>query len=129
VTELSLTYDLQILPVLMQFECHAELAFPIEAIDADRIGAWIDDRLVRFIKPYLEMQSNENSLKDQMVEDPVAQVRLPKFAAEVMREKDGVKYYFISEETAAELFKRETNKSDNSNASGNRAVDGVAMEY
>jgi YHS domain-containing protein len=103
VTELVLSYDLQILPILMKFERHAELAFPLEQIDPEKIGSWIDDRLVGFVKTYLEMQSNEYYLKDQMVEDPVAHVRLPIFEAEATREKDGVKYYFISEETAAEF--------------------------
>lgn len=103
VTELVLSYDLQILPILMQFERHAELAFPLEQIDPEKIGVWIDDRIVGFVKTYLEMQSNEYYLKDQLVEDPVAHVRFPKFAAEATREKDGVKHYFISEETAAEF--------------------------
>ena len=103
VTELVLGYDLHILPILMKFERHAELAFPLDEVDSEKIGAWVDDRLVGFVKTYLEMQSNEYYLKDEMAEDPVAHVRLPKFAAEATRERDGVKYYFISEETASEF--------------------------
>jgi YHS domain-containing protein len=106
VTELVLSYDLQILPILMKFERHAELAFPLDQVNPEKIGDWIDDRLVGFVRTYLEMQSNEYYLKDQMVEDPVAHVRLPKFAAEATRERDGVKYYFVSEETAAEFAKQ-----------------------
>jgi YHS domain-containing protein len=49
------------------------------------------------------MQSNEYYLKDQMVEDPVAHVRFPKFAAETTREKGGKTYYYLSDATAAEF--------------------------
>jgi len=103
VTELVLTYDLQILPILMKFERHAELALPLDQVDAGKIGAWIDDRILGFVQTYLQMQSNEYYLKDQMVEDPVAHVRFPKFAAEATCVKNGKTYYFISDATAKEF--------------------------
>jgi YHS domain-containing protein len=103
ITELVLSYDLQILPILMKFERHAELAFPLDQVDTAKLGAWLDDRILGFVKTYLEMQSNEYYLKDQMVEDPVAHVRFPKFAAEATCEKEGKTYYFISDATAAEF--------------------------
>jgi YHS domain-containing protein len=101
VKELVLIYDLQILPILMDFERHAELSFPLDQVDTSKVGAWLDERILGFVKTYLEMQSNEYYLKDQMVEDPVAHVRFPKLAAEATREKSGKTYYFISDETAA----------------------------
>lgn len=99
-TELVLAYDLQILPILMKFERHAELALPLDQVDAAKVGEWIDDLILGFVRTYLEMQSNEYYLKDQMVEDPVAHVRFPKFAAEATRERNGVTYYFIGDTTA-----------------------------
>lgn len=105
ITELVLIYDLQILPILMNFERHAELAFPLDQVDSAKVGAWLDERIMGFVKTYLEMQSNDYYLKDQMVEDPVAHVRFPKFAAEATREKAGKTYYFISDATAAEFGK------------------------
>jgi YHS domain-containing protein len=103
ITEFVLIYDLQILPILMNFERHAELSFPLDQVDSAKVGAWLDERILGFVKTYLEMQSNEYYLKDQMVEDPVAHVRFPKFAAEATREKGGKTYYFISDATAAEF--------------------------
>lgn len=106
VTELILTHDLEILPVLMQFERHAEIAFPLDSIDPEAIGQWFDDRIVGFVKTYLSLHENEYYLKEQMVEDPIAHIRFPKFAAGATRERQGKSYYFISEETAAEFEKQ-----------------------
>jgi len=103
VTQFVLAYDLEILPILMQVERHAELALPLDAVDPQVIANWLDDRIVGFIKIYLAMHENEYYLRDQMVLDPVAQVRLPKFAAAATRQRGKDTLYFISEETAAEF--------------------------
>jgi YHS domain-containing protein len=103
VTKLVLAYDLDILPVLMQFERHAEIAIPLEEVNPDVIGKWLDDRIVEFVKTYLSLHENEYYLKDQMVDDPVAHVRFPKLAAGATRERGGKTYYFISDETACEF--------------------------
>jgi len=106
VTKLVLAYDLDILPILMQFERHAEISFPLDQVDPEAIAKWLDDRIVEFVKTYLSLHENEYYLKDHMVEDPVAHVRFPKFAAGATRERGGKTYYFISEETAAEFEKQ-----------------------
>ena len=103
VTELVLTYDLDILPILMEFERHAEVSYPLDEVDANRVAQWFDDRIVGFVKTYLALHSNQYYLKDQMVEDPVAHVSFPKFAAGATRERGGKTLYFVSEATAAEF--------------------------
>lgn len=103
VTELVLTYDLDILPILMKFERHSEIAFPLDKIDEAKMAEWVDDRIITFVRTYLEMHSNQYYLKDQMVEDPVAHVRFPKFAAAATRKRGDETLYFISETTAAEF--------------------------
>jgi hypothetical protein len=103
VTELVLTYDLDILPILMKFERHSEIAFPLDKIDETKLTEWIDDRIITFVRTYLEMHSNQYYLKDQMVEDPIAHVRFPKFAAGATRKRGEETIYFISESTAAEF--------------------------
>lgn len=106
VTELVLTYDLRILPVFMEFERHAELSMPIDSVDADRVGAWIDERVMNFVTTYLEMQTNQYYLKDHMVEDPVAGVRFPKFAAAGQVDWKGSTFYFISDDFMREYMKK-----------------------
>jgi hypothetical protein len=99
VTDVVLSYDLDILPILMQFNKHAELKFPLGAIDRAAVASWFDDRIVEFVKTYLSLHENEFYLKDQMVEDPAANVRFPKFAAGATLERGGKTLYFLSEET------------------------------
>jgi len=99
VRKLVLDYHLDILPILMKFASHEQVEWPLEAVDRQAVATWIDDRLVDFVKTYLSLHQNEYYLKDHMVEDPVAGVRFPKFAAGATLERDGKTYYFIGEQT------------------------------
>lgn len=99
VRNLVLDYDLHILPILMKYEPHARVEFPLDAIHADVIGQWIDDRIVDFVKTYLALHRNEYYLKDHMVSDPVTLTRFPRYAAAATLDWGGTKYYFISDET------------------------------
>lgn len=103
VRKLVLDYNLEILPILMKFDSHQQAEWPLDAVDRPAIANWIDDRLVDFVKTYLSLHQNEYYLKDHMVEDPVAGIRFPKFAAAATIERDGKTYYFIGEETRREF--------------------------
>ena len=107
VTKVILAYDLSIIPVLTRFEPHAELEFPLGAVDREAAAQWIDDRIVDFVRTYLSLHENEQYLKDFMVEDPVAGVRFPKFAAGATLEWQGRTHYFIGEETRREFEKQQ----------------------
>jgi YHS domain-containing protein len=107
VQKLILTYDLEIIPVLMQFKSHDEVEFPLDAVDPEAVAKWIDDRIVDFVQTYFSLGENELYLKDQMVEDPIAHVSFPKNAAAATLEWRGQKYYFIGEETRREFEKQQ----------------------
>jgi YHS domain-containing protein len=92
-------YDLQILPILMKFDSHAEIEFPLDSVDTERLAQWIDDRIISFVNTYLSLHENAFYLKGHMVQDPIAKVQFPRFAAGAIAEFDGKKYYFVSEET------------------------------
>jgi YHS domain-containing protein len=106
VRRIILTYDLEILPIFMRFESHAETEFPMDNVDLNAAGQWIDDRIVGFVKTYLSLHENELYLKDVMVDDPIAGVRFPKFAAATTLEHGGQTYYFIGDETRREFEKQ-----------------------
>src|SRR5262249_26370977 len=106
IRKLVLDYELQILPILMKFEPHKQAEFPLEAIDADAVAKWIDDRIIDFVRTYLSLHQNEFYLKDHMVVDPVAGVRFPRFAAASTLDWQGKKYYFIGEKTRCEFEKK-----------------------
>jgi YHS domain-containing protein len=107
VTKVILSYDLEIIPVLLQYDAHSEVEFPLEAIDPEAVARWVDDRIVSFVKTYLSLHENESYLKDEMVEDPVAHVRFPKFAAGATLERKGKTYYFVGEETRRDFEKQQ----------------------
>jgi YHS domain-containing protein len=107
IRKVILSYDLEIIPVLMRFKPHDELEFPLNAVDKEAVAKWIDDRIVDFVQTYFSMGENEIYLKDQMVEDPIAHVRFPKVAAATTLEWQGQKFYFIGEETRREFEKQQ----------------------
>jgi YHS domain-containing protein len=106
VRKVVLSYDLEIIPVLLRFEPHAEVEFPLEAVNKEAVAKWIDDRILYFVRTYLSLGDNEVYLKDHMVEDPVAQVRFPDFAAAATLAWQGKTYYFIGEETRREFARK-----------------------
>jgi YHS domain-containing protein len=92
-------YDLEILPILMKFESHNELQFPLDNVNADALGNWLDERIMSFVRTYLSMYENTYYLQDHLVQDPIAKVRFPKYAAAAHIERNGKTIYFISEAT------------------------------
>ncbi|HEY7312952.1 MAG TPA: hypothetical protein VH643_26545 [Gemmataceae bacterium] len=103
IQKLILSYDLEIVPVLMRFKPHDEVEFPLDKVDTEAVAKWIDDRIVDFVQTYFAMGENEIYLKDYMVEDPIAHVRFPKHAAATTLEWEGRKFYFIGAETRREF--------------------------
>jgi YHS domain-containing protein len=97
--------------VLTQFEKHAQVEFPVDGVDEEALGCWLDDRILGFVRTYLSLQENQYYLKDQMVLDPVAGVSFPKHAAGATLERGGQTYYFIGEETRREFEQRQAAKA------------------
>jgi hypothetical protein len=106
VRNVIVSYDLEILPILMKFESHNEISFPFDAVDRQALGQWIDDRIVGFVRTYLALHENQYYLQGHMVEDPVAKIKFPKYAAGATLEQDGKTLYFIDEQTRDEFVKR-----------------------
>ncbi len=106
-----LNYDLRIIPILMQFDSHAELEMPVDAVDRDAIARWIDDRILSFVQVYISLHENPFYLQDHMVQDPVSGTRFPKLIAGATLQQDGRTYYFISEDTRQTFEARRTGKA------------------
>lgn len=107
VRKLILEYSLVINPSLMSFPGHARREQPFELIDPKAIGAWFDDRIVEFTKTYLSLHENEHYLSSHMVEDPVAHVRFPDYAAASTLDRGGKLLYFIANETREQFEAKE----------------------
>jgi YHS domain-containing protein len=106
VRNLILDYNLEIVPILMKFDSHQQAEWPLDAVDKEAVGNWVEDRIIDFVKTYLSLHENEYYLKDHMVEDPIAKVRFLKYAAGATMEKNGKTIYFISEETRKDFEKQ-----------------------
>jgi YHS domain-containing protein len=98
-------YDLKIVPVLWRFDSHAEFASPIAALDEAALTKWLDDRIVGFVELYIQIHQGELFEKAEYVEDPVAKVKFPKFAAGASLEHGGQTYFFIDDNTKREFAK------------------------
>ena len=100
-------YDLQIIPAYVKYESHDEFSLALQNIDREALGKWLDERIISFVQTYLQLFENERYLKDHMVEDPVAKVRFPKFAAGSTKQWKGKTVYFINDETRREFEKQQ----------------------
>lgn len=106
VQNLVFTSDLEIIPILMRFDTHAEIEFPFDAVDEAALGKWFDDRIVSFVKTYLALNENQYYLKGHLVEDPIAKIQFPKYAAGATLDVDGETLYFLDDRTLREFEKK-----------------------
>lgn len=106
VRHMILEYDLEIVPMLMKIDNHATRKLPLEAFDQQAAAQWLEDRMVSFIRTFVELNGNQYYLKDQMVEDPIAGVRMPRSIARETVDWNGRKYYFICADTRREFEKQ-----------------------
>jgi YHS domain-containing protein len=98
-------FDLRIVPVLWDFKRHEEFTAPVSAVDGDAFAKWLDDRIVGFVELFIQIHRDELFEKAEYVEDPVAKVQFPRFAAGEILDHDGQTYYFIDGTTKAEFIK------------------------
>ncbi len=67
---------------------------------------WLDDRIVGFAELYILIHESEIFDKAEYVEDPIAKVSFPRFAAGATLEHGGQSYFFIDDSTKAEFVKQ-----------------------
>jgi YHS domain-containing protein len=99
-------YDLTVVPVLWQFDRHAEFVTPIAAPDYAAVAKWLDDRIIGLVELYIQIHESEIYDKAEQVEDPIAKVKFPKFAAGATLDHGGQTYFFIDNTTKAEFAKQ-----------------------
>lgn len=90
------SYNLSILPVLMEYNPHVEGRFPIEGSE-DALAGWVEDRILDFVDTYLRLETDPLYQKDNMVVDIVCGMRIPSTAATSTLERHGRTFYFCSE--------------------------------
>jgi YHS domain-containing protein len=109
VSHVRLECTLEIIPVWVPYDKQSVLEFPLDAVQDDAAVQWFDERIVAFVKAYVALVRQDTDLKehlkDQLVEDPVAKIRFPKYLASSTLERGGRTYYFVDEDTHREFEK------------------------
>ncbi|QDT57047.1 hypothetical protein Pan44_51120 [Caulifigura coniformis] len=106
VRNVILDYNLHVLPILMKFEPHRRMEFPLDQVDEAAVGQWLDDRIVEFVQTYLALHQNQFYLKGKTVTDPISGTQFPKYAAADSLQHEGQTYHFIGAETRREFQKQ-----------------------
>lgn len=106
IKNVALEYDLKVVPVLWTFNSHAQFRTSIATPDLAGMTNWLDDHLVEFVELYLRIHEVELYEKTEYVEDPIAKVTFPKFAAGATLEHGGTTYYFMDDVTRAEFVRQ-----------------------
>ncbi len=95
---LRLLYDLRILPMLMPYEGHAEIAFAVNEVDDERVTNWFEEQIVQFVDTYLQLEHAKAYEKQGQVTDPVCGMTFQKACAAAQMEYRGHTYYFCVED-------------------------------
>jgi YHS domain-containing protein len=110
VNHIRLECTQEIIPVVVRYDKQSVLEFPLGGVQDDAVVQWFDDRIVAFVKVYIALVRQDaalqEQLKDELVEDPVARIRFPKYLASSTLERDGRTYYFVDEDTRREFEKQ-----------------------
>ena len=93
---LTARYDLNILPVLMEYNRNVEEIFPLEN-DKEALAGWVEDRILDFVDAYLRLETHPLYQKDNTVIDIVCGMRIPSTSATSTVERHGRLFYFCSE--------------------------------
>ena len=71
-------YALEILPVYIKFDSHAQLLVPLDNPNDEAIAAWLDDRLVEFTRTCLELCFTDQYQTKNLETDPVMNIQFPR---------------------------------------------------
>ncbi len=109
VSHVRLECTQEIVPVLVRYDKQSVLEFPLDAVQDEAAVQWFDERIMAFVKAHLAIVRQDvalqEHLKDQLVEDPVAKIRFPKYLAASTLQRDGRTYYFVDGDTRREFEK------------------------
>jgi YHS domain-containing protein len=98
-------YGLEILPIYIKFDSHAQLLVALDNPSDEAIAAWFDDRLVEFTRTYLAMSFTDQYQTKSLETDPVMNIRFPRAFAAGKKEDHGRTYYFYTKESLQDFEK------------------------
>jgi YHS domain-containing protein len=96
---LTLFYDLEIVPVFVEFERHDQIALPLDPSSVGRAIEWFQRKALAFAKTYVSLFFNPDYQKGSEVPDVVLGRTFPRAFAKGRTEYHGVTYHFLTEES------------------------------
>jgi len=98
-----LLYDLSILPVYFHFDGQSRMLIPVEQVNDEKVAAWFDDKIVRFLDAYLNLELVDQYQSENDEIDPVCGMRINKLYAGEPVDYQGRTYYFCVPECRAKF--------------------------
>lgn len=92
----SVAWELEIIPILMSFECHASLEFHLELPDEALVAAWTEEAVLGFLQTYLQLPTNAAYQVWNTHRDPVCGMVVTGGDAPFKQQAVGKTYYFCS---------------------------------
>ena len=103
VDNMILFYDVEIVPVFMEFERHDQIALPLDPSSVDTAVEWFKRKACAFTKTYVSMFFNPYYQKRSEVPDLVLGRTFLASSPKGKTEHGGVTYYFLTEESKREF--------------------------
>jgi YHS domain-containing protein len=100
-TTLLVQYKLEIVPVFFRYEGQDQLCTPLEAVQEDKVTAWVEDKIVGFVDTYLQLETADPYQAENVVTDPVCGMRVNKNHAAASLTHQGQVFYFCVEDCRA----------------------------
>jgi YHS domain-containing protein len=90
----SVRYELSIMPIFLQFEGKDELTLSMDHVDEEHVAAWVEEKLLGFVDTYLQLESVDQYQSENLVIDPVCGMRINQLYAEGQMQYEGRSYFF-----------------------------------
>jgi YHS domain-containing protein len=98
IREMVLTWKVEILPILVDYERQASWRTRLEELDMDQVGTFLEERVFQFTHDYLRIHDPGSPyMQSSLVIDPVCGMKFSSSEAACTLEHEGRTYYFCAE--------------------------------
>jgi YHS domain-containing protein len=91
-------YCLQILPIFFDFPKEDSTRIPLDQVNADKVGKWIEQKIGDFLDSYLKIETVEQYQSNNLATDPVCGMAVNRYHAPAQMDHEGMTYYFCVED-------------------------------
>jgi YHS domain-containing protein len=101
---LEFTWKVSVIPILIEYDREASLSLSLDSPDKERLGRFVDERILRFVADYLRIHEPDSPyILGAQVRDPVCDMAFPASEAVSSITVGNRSYYFCAEECATKF--------------------------